>query len=264
MNHEPQIFEPRTSRKGAEALKEFWKGAVKITRALWYEEVLACVLCGGVGDSVCPTCTAGYLHPELGRCRRCGKLILPEKASCLDCEAGKGPKHLDQVTAWGHYSGGLREFIQKVKFEAHPRWLMEIARPFANWAISQLPAVDGVVAVPMHASRLAERGFNQAEVLASVIHWELGLPIFEGVERIKPTPSQIKLTRHDRLHNLKDAFVVREPKSLTGRSVWIVDDVTTTGATLDALAEALSGSGVKATYGLCLAAGLEKKTCAFG
>ncbi|MFZ3131285.1 MAG: ComF family protein [Desulfosporosinus sp.] len=240
-------------------MKEFWKGTVRITRALWYEEVQACVLCGGVGDLVCPTCTTGYLHPELGRCRRCGKLILQEKANCLDCEAGKGPKHLDQVTAWGHYSGGLREFIQKVKFEAHPRRLMEIARPFANWAISQLPAVDGVVAVPMHASRLAERGFNQAEVLASVIHWELGLPILEGVERIKPTRSQMLLTRHDRLQNLKDAFKVREPRSLTGRSVWIVDDVTTTGATLDAVAEVLSGSGAKAIYGLCLAAGLEKK-----
>jgi competence protein ComFC len=244
-------------------LKEFWKGAVKITRALWYEELQACVLCGGVGDSVCPTCITSYLHPELGRCRRCGKLILQEKTCCLDCEAGNGPKHLDQVTAWGHYSGGLKEFIQKVKFEAHPRQLMEIAHSFASWAISQLPAVDGVVAVPMHASRLAERGFNQAEVLASVIHWELGLPILEGLERIKPTPSQIKLTRHDRLYNLKDAFKVREPRSLTGRSVWIVDDVTTTGATLDAVAETLSGSGVKSIYGLCLAAGLEKKTCAF-
>lgn len=136
---------------------------------------------------------------------------------------------------------------------------MEIARPFAIWAISQLPAVDGVVAVPMHASRLAERGFNQAEVLASAIQWELGLPIIEGVERIKPTSSQVLLSRHDRLYNLKDAFVVQEPRSITGRSVWIVDDVTTTGATFEAVAEVLRGSGVQAIYGLCLAAGLEKK-----
>lgn len=250
--------------KGVEALTEFWKGAVKITRALWYEEVQACVLCGEVGDLVCPTCTTSYLHPELGRCRGCGKLILKEKTSCLDCEAGKGPKHLDQVTAWGHYSGGLRGFIQNVKFEAHPRRLMEIARPFANWAISQLPAVDGVVAVPMHASRLAERGFNQAEVLASAIHWELGLPILEGVERIEPTSSQMLLSRHKRLHNLKDAFAVREPRSITGRSVWIVDDVTTTGATLEAVAEVLRGSGVQAIYGLCLAAGLEKNLVPLG
>ena len=103
---------------------------------------------------------------------------------------------------------------------------MDIAGPFAYWAIKQLPAVDGVVAVPMHAARLAERGFNQAQVLASALHWKLGLPILQGVERIKPTPSQALLSRHDRLHNLKDAFTVREPESLRGRSVWLVDDVT--------------------------------------
>lgn len=246
-------------KKGVEVLKRFWLGALKITRALWYAEVQACVFCGEVGDLVCPACTNGYLHPELGRCRGCGKLILKEKTLCIDCEAGKGPKHLDQVTAWGHYSGGLRELIQNVKFQAHPLRLMEIARPFANWAISQLPAVDGVVAVPMHASRLAERGYNQAEVLASVIHWELGLPILEGVVRIEPTTSQVLLSRHDRLHNLKDAFAVREPENIAGRSVWLVDDVTTTGATLEAVAKVLRGSGVQAIYGLCLAGGLEKK-----
>ncbi len=240
-------------------MKGFWQGAVKITRALWYGEVQECALCGEVGDLVCPTCSTNYLHPELGRCRGCGKLILKEKTCCLDCGAGKGPKYLDQVTSWGHYSGGLREFIHKVKFDAQPRRIAEIARPFANWAISQLPPVDGVVAVPMHASRLSERGFNQAEVLASGLHWELGLPIIEGVERIKPTPSQILLSRHDRLHNLKDAFVVRKPRTIIGRSVWIVDDVTTTGATFEAVAEVLRSSGAQAIYGLCLAAGLEKK-----
>lgn len=245
-------------------MKEFWKEAVKITRAIWYEEVKVCTLCGEVGDLVCPTCSTNYLHPELGRCRGCGKLILKEKPYCLDCGAGKGPKHLDQVTAWGHYSGGLREFIQKIKYEAQPRLITEIARPFANWAISQLPAVDGVVAVPMHASRLAERGFNQAEVLASAIHWEVGLPIIEGVERIKPTPSQILLSRRGRLHNLKDAFVVREPRFITGKSVWIVDDVTTTGATFEAVAEVLRGSGGQEIYGLCLAAGMEIKLVPLG
>lgn len=245
-------------------MKECWKGALKFAGALWYEEVQVCVFCGGVGDLICPTCIGGYLHPELGRCRGCGKLILNEKTTCLDCEVGKGPKHLDQVTAWGHYSGGLREFIQKVKFEAHPRRLMEIARPFANWAIGQLPVVDGVMAVPMHAARLAERGFNQAEVLASAIHWELGLPIVEGLERIEQTSSQILLSRHDRLHNLKGAFALREPRSITGRSVWIVDDVTTTGATLEAVAGVLRGNGAEAIYGLCLAAGLEKKLVPLG
>ncbi|MDR3540745.1 MAG: ComF family protein [Desulfosporosinus sp.] len=240
-------------------MRGFWKEVAKITQAVWYADQQACVFCGGEHGAVCQTCTADYLHPELGRCKSCGKLILSEKIHCLDCEAGKGPKYLDQVTAWGHYSGGLKDFIQKVKFKAHPRSIMKLARPFSDWAISQLPAVDGILAVPMHATRLAERGFNQAEVLASALHWELGLPILRGVERIELTSSQVSLSRQERLHNLKGAFAVMQPENIKGRRVWLVDDVTTTGATLEAVAEVLHGSGILAIYGLCLAAGLEKK-----
>jgi len=240
-------------------LKKFWAEAAKITRALWYVDEQACVFCGGEQGVICPACTTDYLQPELGRCMSCGKLILAEKIYCLDCEAGKGPKHLDQVTAWGYYSGGLREFIQNLKFKAHPRSIMKIARPFSDWAISKLPVVDGIVAVPMHASRRAERGFNQAEVICSALHWELGLPILQGVERIEPTSSQVLLSRQERLLNLKGAFAVLQTENIEGRSVWLVDDVTTTGATLEAVAEILRGSGAQAIYGLCLAAGLEKK-----
>ncbi|SPF55966.1 Phosphoribosyl transferase domain protein [Candidatus Desulfosporosinus infrequens] len=238
----------------------FWKEATKITQALWFANQQACAFCGGEQAGViCPTCTTDYLQPELERCRRCGKLILSEKLLCLDCEAGRGPKYLDQVTAWGYYSGGLKDLIQKVKFEANPRSIRAIARPFSDWAISKLPVVDGIVPVPMHATRLAERGFNQAEVISSALHWELGLPILRGVERIEPTLSQVPLSRQERLHNLKGAFGVFQPQYIEGKSVWLVDDVTTTGATLEAVAKALLGSGVVAIYGLCLAAGLEKK-----
>ena len=232
---------------------------IKITRALWYADEKVCVFCGGEHGAICPKCSTDCLHPDLRRCRGCGKLIPTEKTRCQDCEEGRGPKQLDQVTAWGYYSGGLKDFIQNVKFKAHPRRLMEIARPFSDWAISQLPAVDGLVAVPMHGTRLAERGFNQAEVITSALHWELGLPIFRGVERIVPTASQVPLSRQERLNNLKGAFSVRQPERFQGRSVWLVDDVTTTGATLEAVAEVLRQSGVQTIYGLCLAAGLEKK-----
>jgi ComF family protein len=160
--------------------------------------------------------------------------------------------------AWGHYYGGLKDFIHSVKFNAHPNYIRKIIGPFAEWAINQLPVVDGVVAVPMHTSRLAERGFNQAEVIASALRWELGLPTLRGVERIEHRSSQALLSRKERLHNLKGAFIVRNPKYYLGRSVWLVDDVTTTGATLEAVAEVLRGSGVQAIYGLCIAAGREK------
>lgn len=239
-------------------MKGLWEEVAKVTRAIWYKDELACAFCNDGHGPVCQGCTTNYLYPELGRCRGCGKLILAERTHCLDCEAGKGPKQLDQVTAWGHYAGDLRGFIHNVKFKGQPRRIMEIARPFADWAISRFPQVDGVVAVPMHATRLAARGYNQAEVIASMLHWELGLPILSGVERLEPTISQVPLSRQERLHNMKGAFTVQQPDNFRGRSVWLVDDVTTTGATLEAVADVLRGSGVQAIYGLCLAAGLEK------
>lgn len=239
-------------------MKRHWEGMGKFVKTLWYEETPVCIFCGQEGHEVCPACTADCLHPELGRCRSCGKLISPEEINCQDCLAGQGPKYLDRVTAWGYYAGGLQEFIRKMKFDGRPRRVLDIARPFADWAVRQLPVVEGVVAVPMHTSRLLERGFNQAEVLASALHWQLGLPIIEGVERIKPTPSQVLLSRQDRLQNLQDAFVLRDAEQFTGRRLWLVDDVTTTGATLEAVAKSLRAGGASEIYGLCLAAGMEK------
>ncbi|MCB8816221.1 ComF family protein [Desulfosporosinus shakirovi] len=240
-------------------MKELWREVSKVGRALWYADKQYCALCGAEKGPICMTCRIKYLRSDLRRCGRCGKLVQSEKLYCLDCAAGRGPKQLDQVTAWGHYSGELKEFIKTVKFKAQPRLIREIARPFSDWAISQLPAVDGMVAVPMYKTRLAERGFNQAEVIASALHWELGLPILPGVDRIEPRASQVLLSRQERLHNLKGIFVVRQPEYYQGRTVWIIDDVTTTGATFEAVAEVLRESGVRAIYGLCLAAGLEKK-----
>lgn len=240
-------------------MKGLWREAAKITHALWYKDEQVCVFCGEGHSPICLNCSTNYLRPELRRCKGCGKLIESGKLNCLDCVAGRGPKHLDQVTAWGHYTGGLKEFIQTIKFKAQPNLIRQISRPFSDWAISQLPVVDGIVAVPMHMSRLADRGFNQAEVIASALHWELGLPILSGVERLESRSSQVLLSRQERLHNLKGVFVVRQPKDYQGKSVWIIDDVTTTGATLEAVAEVLRKCEIKEVYGLCLAAGLEKR-----
>ncbi|AFM43447.1 putative amidophosphoribosyltransferase [Desulfosporosinus acidiphilus SJ4] len=239
-------------------MKRFFEQGLKLIQAIWYSEETGCVLCGGNGAPICESCTRDHLHPELGRCLRCGKLIAREKTLCLDCQEGRGPKHLKRVIAWGHYSGYLKELILDAKFGANPMRIAKIGPPFADWAIHWLPPADGILAVPMHPARLAERGFNQAEVIVSQLHWELGLPIFQGVTRIKPTPPQVSLSRQERLINVKDAFVLQEPERFQGRSVWLVDDVTTTGTTLDAVAEVLLEGGVSTVYGLCLAAGIEK------
>lgn len=230
----------------------------EIIHQVWYADEEKCVLCGTPGASLCPSCASANFYPQYGRCHSCGKLIAAGQESCQDCLKGNGPRRLSQVAAWGHYSGAWKDFIWTVKFKAQPRRLLAIGNNFAQWAIDNLPIPDGVVAVPMHLERRAERGFNQADVLASLLQWHLGLPIFYGLARALPTVPQVSLKRAERLHNLEDAFIVDVRAPIEGRSLWLVDDVTTTGSTLDACAKALKEAGADTVYGLCLAAGMEK------
>jgi len=240
-----------------------WNDLKETALSFLYEEQKGCLLCESVaaaGTVICPDCIQKYFHPELGRCHQCGKLIPHSQAKCKDCRDGIGPKGLDQVAAWGHYSGAWREWIQAVKFKAQPYKLKRIARPLADWAIRILPPPHYLVSVPMHFERLAERGFNQAAVIASLLHWELGIPILDVLERTSITSPQVGLNRKERLHNLDGVFQVVNPRNLQavrGAKIWLVDDVTTTGATFEACAAALKEKGAEEVLGLALAAGME-------
>lgn len=237
-----------------------------LTQSLLYEKQNTCLLCNtpiSDGKEFCPLCEENYFHPELGRCMHCGKLIPQDHIVCRDCKEGRGPKGLNKVVAWGHYTGSWREFIQAVKFKSQPYRLKRIARPLAEWAIQNLPPPNFLVPVPMHLERLAERGFNQASGIASLLHWELGIPLFEVLERTSMTTPQVGLNRSERLHNLKGAFHVSSSdfdRVIRGARIWIIDDVTTTGATLEACASELQQRGAQEVFGLTLAAGLEKRS----
>jgi ComF family protein len=241
-------------------IREPWETVKLFCQSLVYEKQENCCICGETHGPICPSCDKAFFHPEMGRCQHCGKLIAEKQILCLDCREGRGPKGLDKVVAWGHYTGAWREFIHSIKFKSQPYLIKEIARPFADWAIRYLPTPDALIPVPMHPERLAERGFNQSAVLASALHWELGIPLVEGLERMTPTIPQVGLSRHDRLHNLTGAFSLSEAGrewGITEKRIWLVDDVVTTGATLEACTDVLKESGGMKIYGLALAAGLQ-------
>lgn len=241
-----------------------WNDLKETALSFLYEERKICLLCESVtaaGKEICQDCLQTYFHPELGRCFRCGKLIPQSQTQCKGCQEGIGPKGLDQVAAWGHYSGAWREWIQDVKFKAQPYKLKRIARPFADWAIKNLPPPHYLAPVPMHFERLAERGFNQAEAIASLLHWELVIPILETLERTSITIPQVGLSRKERLHNLDGIFQVSDPqiiRMIQGARIWLIDDVTTTGATFEACAAALKVKGAGEVLGLALAAGMAR------
>ncbi len=154
------------------------------------------------------------------------------------------------------YGGAVAQAIVRMKYESRP----DLARPLGDllWRsiASRAEALRDVlvVPVPLHPSRLAERGFNQSSLLARRVAGHLGAPFAPlALARGRDTPKQATLDREARLANVAGAFRTREPARVCGRAVLLVDDVATTGATLQACAHALRAAGAGAVATAVLA-----------
>ena len=151
------------------------------------------------------------------------------------------------------YEGPVEAAVHRFKYEG---W-RKLARPLAQLVAERL-AVEGVaasymVAVPLHAERMRVRGFNQAELLATELRRRMALSAPDGgLVRTRPTPPQVGRDRLRRFENVRDAFAWRGPK-MHGESILLVDDVATTGATLDACARALRQAGSGPVTGVSIA-----------
>lgn len=225
----------------------------------WYEQEEKCLLCGKKSSgTICGGCQEKYFQPSVRRCLACGKLIGSMRSRCQDCTDGKGPHGLTRVTSLGHYEGDWKEFIHKVKFKGQPYLLLPLAEYCTSWAIKCLPPPDAVIPVPMHPKRLAQRGFNQAEILASIISRHLGIRYQEVLARKTDTLPQAALGRKERIQNLQGVFALKPKAKVHSQVLWLVDDVVTTGTTLGQCAEVLQNNGAKEVYAFCLGAGKEE------
>jgi ComF family protein len=153
------------------------------------------------------------------------------------------------------YSGPARACLHALKYDGELRLVDVLARQMAaRWAYA---AVGGevLVPVPVHAERLRQRGFDQAELIARGVGRVLDLPVASVLERAARTAAQHSLGRRARAANVGGAFVVRPSArgQVHDRWVILVDDVVTTGATLSGCAEALYKAGAMAVSGLALA-----------
>ncbi len=196
-----------------------------------------CLLCGEESgpELLCAACAAEL--PALAE--HCPQCALPSPAgavcgSCLD-----RPPHYDRTLALWRYEFPCDRLVQALKYRARLALSGFFARSLAS---RPLPEVDLVVPMPLHPKRLAERGFNQALEIARDLARRLGRPIEpRGVLRVKDTLPQTKLPYEERAKNVRGAFLCK--LDLSGASVAVVDDVMTTGATLNELARALKRAG---------------------
>jgi ComF family protein len=202
-----------------------------------------CLLCGAEGgpELLCPACIAEL--PALPEsCPRCA-LPSPAGAVCGNCL--NRPPHFDATLALWRYEFPCDRLVQALKYRAR----LALAGFFARSLASRpLPEVDLIVPMPLHPKRLAERGFNQALEIAR----HLGRPIEpRGVLRVKDTLPQTELPYEERAKNVRRAFLCRV--DLSGASVAVLDDVMTTGATLNELARVLKRAGATRVENLVIA-----------
>jgi ComF family protein len=215
-----------------------------------------CGLCGGIlSDAgripICRSCLAQLTPWNAPLCPRCGRPFVSiaavagvEHPLCHGCR--RGMYDFDFARSYGAYSAAMARAIVMLKYQQ--------VTPLAGWFADRLLplvrenaapfAADVVVPVPLHAARQRERGYNQAELIARALAKRLKLPCrSHWLARTQPRPEKLRLTVRERWQSVRNAFDIRAGASVDKLRVLLLDDVLTTGATLDACSRALRESG---------------------
>ena len=184
-------------------------------------------------------------------CAICGDAIEPGSGElCARCR--RSPLHIDSIRSAVYFEGTVRRAVHLLKYRGRE----EVAEPLGTllaeyWRTHPQP-VDVIVPVPLHADRLRERGYNQAALLAYALGRLVGLPVDESLlVRQRATAPQVKLDARQRRENVRAAF--RCPADVSDMHLLLIDDVATTGATLEACAAALHEHGAASVRALTLA-----------
>lgn len=197
-----------------------------------------CLLCGTVsGDHLlCPDCQADLPRLPANTCPVCAEAS-PGGAICGACLGT--PPHFDATIAAFRYGFPVDKLIQALKYQSR----VATADFLADAMLAGCrPTADMIVPLPLYPARLAERGFNQSVEIARPLARACGLPILrDGCIRSRDTAPQATLPWKERRRNIRHAFECH--LDLTGKSVVVVDDVMTTGATLDEFARVLKAHG---------------------
>ena len=210
-----------------------------------------CIGCRKEGDFICPSCLSSLPRIKPPLCPRCG---LPQSRATLCPSCAGWQAEIDGIRSPFRFDGVIRQAIHELKY----RNLRAIAGLFArllnDYLIANPVPAEVVVAVPLHPKRLRERGYNQSQLLARELAKLSKLPVVEDcLIRQRHSPPQARTaTVKERRTNVAHAFSCRD-RRLKGKAVLLIDDVATSGATLDGCARALKKAGAASVWGLVLA-----------
>ena len=222
-----------------------------------------CPACGQLSDRpgrhLCWSCFSRIaLHTD-SLCTVCGAPVEGQPAHAFVCGVCKSARPaFDKTRAAGHFQGVLRDQIHQFKY-ARALWLKQDLTDLLHGCLIAHFApesVDVVVPVPLHPVRFRERSYNQAALLSQTLARRIDRRCDErSLVRVRKTETQTLLDAAHRRMNILGAFEVARPEWVTGRCVLLIDDVMTTGATLNECARVLKKAGAQAVWGLTVGRG---------
>lgn len=221
-----------------------------------------CPLCGEILSGkrkICRECEKSVKLIREPKCQKCGKALnTDERIYCNDCKNRK--RHFEQGVAVFEHQGKLRESIYRFKYDNARFYAQYYAEEtvkmygtlFRKWKI------DAIVPVPVHKVRELKRGYNQALVFAEAVAERVDIPVEKRLMiRTKNTVPQKELEGNMRYLNLQNAFAVDCERIKGIQNILLVDDIFTTGSTVDACSAILKKAGAKKVYVLCISAGMD-------
>jgi ComF family protein len=211
------------------------------------------------GVHLCADCALGVQRIVAPYCQKCSQPFegaITQTFTCSNC-AGR-EVHFECAVAPYRSRGVVRDFIHAFKYERK----FHLRRPLAAWLADALEdgriatrAFDAFVPVPLHHVRFREREFNQAAELATLLSQRTEIPVWDAIKRTRYTSTQTKLDRAERMENLRGAFQMRKSARVKDRHIVLVDDVFTTGSTVEECSRVLLRAGAASIRVITIARG---------
>jgi ComF family protein len=188
-----------------------------------------------------------FLKPNCPLCDR-----PTPKTLCIYCDRQLQSEKLSDplqdtipfILAWGNYSSTLKRAIAQCKYHNQPQLGYYLGELLGQTWLAHLPHNSQIIAIPipLHPDKQRQRGFNQAELIAKGFCHRTGIKLNQSLLRVKSTEAQFQLNPTDRQQNLSNAFALKSGHKLQGRSIILIDDIYTTGATIKAASQPLQNA----------------------
>lgn len=215
-----------------------------------------CGFTGGKRDEICAECVDKLHYIKEPYCMKCGKKITDEtKEYCYDCTVKR--HYYEQGISIYEYTDDIKQSLYRFKYHGKREYAAFYGRQAAACGKDDIArwGIDIVIPVPMYAAKKRKRGYNQAELIARELASNLNLVCASGILiRSRKTTPMKELNDEQRRKNVEKAFFV-EKNVVEYKKILLVDDIYTTGATIDSCAKALYEKGARKVYFLCLCAG---------